>query len=149
MTLRGFATLIYWADDVTAAADWYTELLGTGPYFTRPGPGGRTSYAKFRLADGAELAIADRAVAPPGTVTGTGGAVMHWRVDDLDATLARLTAMGTREYQPVTPHGPVVTASVIDPFGNLIGVLQPAGHHLADFRPGGAPGREQAVPAGT
>ncbi|RFU22852.1 VOC family protein [Geodermatophilus marinus] len=149
MSLRGFATLIYWADDVPAAADWYTELLGAGPYFTRPGPGGRTSYAKFRVGDQAELALADRAVAPAGTVSGPGGAVMHWRVDDLDATLARLTSMGTREYQPLTPHGPVVTASVIDPFGNLIGLLQPEGHPLADFRRGGAAGRPEPVPAGT
>jgi hypothetical protein len=32
-------------------------------------------------------------------------------------------AMGAKEYEPPTPHGPVVTASVVDPFGNLFGLV--------------------------
>lgn len=123
MSLRGFSTLIYLVDDVAAAADWYTEFLGAAPFFTRPGPGGRISYAKFGIGeDQAELAIADRAKAPPGTMAGPGGAIMHWRVDDLEGTLTRLRSMGAEEFQPTTPHGPFVTAVVIDPFGNLIGL---------------------------
>ena len=123
MSLRGFSILIYLVDDVAAATDWYTEFLGVDPVFTRPGPGGRVSYAKFGIGDHqAELAIADRAKAPPGTVAGPGGAIMHWRVDDVAGTLARLQSMGAKEYQPTTPHGPFVTAVVIDPFGNLIGL---------------------------
>lgn len=31
---------------------------------------------------------------------------------------------GATEYQPITPHSEdVVTASVVDPFGNLLGVM--------------------------
>ena len=33
--LRGLATINYFADDLTAARDWYTRLLGTEPYFVR------------------------------------------------------------------------------------------------------------------
>jgi catechol 2,3-dioxygenase-like lactoylglutathione lyase family enzyme len=51
MTLRGISTLICLVDDVAAATDWYTELLGAGPFFTRPGPGGRVQYAKFAVGD--------------------------------------------------------------------------------------------------
>jgi hypothetical protein len=40
MSLRGIASLTYWAEDVAAAAAWYTELLGSGPNFTDPGPAG-------------------------------------------------------------------------------------------------------------
>ena len=40
MSLRGFATLNIWADDVPAAAAWYAEFLGIEPYFSRPGPDG-------------------------------------------------------------------------------------------------------------
>jgi catechol 2,3-dioxygenase-like lactoylglutathione lyase family enzyme len=123
MSLRGFSTLIYLVDDVAAATDWYTEFLGVDPIFTRPGPGGRVTYAKFGIGDHqAELAISDRAKAPPSTVAGPGGAIMHWRVDDVEGTLARLQSMGAKEYQPTTPHGPFVTAVVIDPFDNLIGL---------------------------
>ena len=36
--LRGLTTVSFWADDVAAAKRWYTELLGTPPYFARPDP---------------------------------------------------------------------------------------------------------------
>ncbi|WP_458112875.1 VOC family protein [Arthrobacter sp. R1-13] len=34
-----------------------------------------------------------------------GGALMHWHVDDLEATVERLQSMGATEYQPITAHG--------------------------------------------
>ncbi|MEV4659243.1 VOC family protein [Micromonospora sp. NPDC049301] len=125
MSLRGFATLNFWADDVAAATAWYEEFLGTKAYFLRSGPDGRPAYTEFRMGDyQAELGIIDRRYAPPGAA-GPGGAVMHWHVDDLDATVRRLLAMGATEYQPITPHGDggFVTAAVVDPFGNVLGVM--------------------------
>jgi hypothetical protein len=41
-----------------------------------------------------------------------GFATISFWADDLDATLARLLSMGATEYQPV-----------IDPFGNVLGVM--------------------------
>ncbi|SDQ62780.1 VOC family protein [Quadrisphaera sp. DSM 44207] len=131
MTLRGFSTLNYWADDVSAAVAWYARLTGVEPYFTRPGPNGGLNYAKFRIGDyQAELAIANRSFAPAGTGAGPGGAVMHWHVDDVEAVLERLMSMGAREYQPLTPHGMILTAAVVDPFGNLLGIIHNP-HYLA------------------
>ena len=125
MTLRGFATLNIWADDVPAAAAWYTELVGVAPYFERPGPDGRPAYVEFRIGDyQAELGIIDRRWAPPGASAEPGGVLMNWHVDDIEATMARLLAMGAKEYQPITPRGEgFVTAAVIDPFGNVLGVM--------------------------
>ena len=125
VNLRGFSTISFWADDVAAAMAWYTEFLGFEAYFTRPGPDGRPAYAEFRIGDyQAELGIIDRNYAPPGAATTPGGAVMYWHVDDLKATVARLLSMGAREYQPITPRGPgFVTAAVVDPFGNVLGVM--------------------------
>ena len=66
MSLRGFATISYWADDLPAAVAWYTRLLGVEPYFQRPGPDGRPAYAEFRIGDyQAELGLIDRKYAPP------------------------------------------------------------------------------------
>lgn len=49
---------------------------------------------------------------------------MHWHVDDLEATVERLLAMGATQYEPITPRSDdFVTASVVDPFGNLLGVM--------------------------
>jgi predicted enzyme related to lactoylglutathione lyase len=126
VTLRGFSTINFWADDVPAAVAWYTEFLGVEAYFTRPGPDGCTVYAEFRIGDyQAELGIVDRAYAPPGSATQPGGAIMYWHVDDLGATVDRLLSMGATEYQPITPRGTAgfVTAAVVDPFGNVLGVM--------------------------
>ncbi|MFD2795318.1 VOC family protein [Promicromonospora vindobonensis] len=125
MSLRGFATISYWADDVGAAAAWYTGLLGVEPYFKRNGPDGALAYAEFRIGDTqAELGIISRAYAPPGASTEPGGAVMYWHVDDLEGTVARLLELGATEYQPITPREEgFVTAAVVDPFGNVLGVM--------------------------
>ena len=49
---------------------------------------------------------------------------MYWHVDDVAATFERLLSMGAREYQPITPReAGWVTASVVDPFGNVLGVV--------------------------
>ena len=117
--LRGFATISFWANDLEAARNWYTELLGVEPYFARPG------YYEFRLGDSQdELGLIDSRYAPGGPSTGPGGAVMYWHVDDVRAALDRLLSMGAAEYQPYTERGMgFVTASVVDPFGNILGVM--------------------------
>jgi predicted enzyme related to lactoylglutathione lyase len=125
MSLRGFATMNFWADDVPAAAAWYSEFLDVDPYFERPGPDGNPAYVEFRVGDSEdELGIIDSRFRPAGP-TGPGGAVMHWHVDDLEATVQRLLSMGAKEYQPITAHGDsgFVAASVVDPFGNVLGVM--------------------------
>ena len=95
MSLRGFSTISFWADDVPAAVAWYAEFLGVDAYFTNAGPDGRVAYAEFRVGDSEdELGIVDRRYAPPGAADGPGGAIMYWHVDDLDATVARVRALG-------------------------------------------------------
>ena len=124
--LRGFATITYWADDMAAARRWYAELLGVEPYFERPGPDGLVAYAEFRIGDSQdELGLIQRGWQPAGAATEPGGAVMYWHVDDIEATFAKLLAMGAKQYQPITNQGDsgFVTASVVDPFGNVLGVM--------------------------
>ncbi len=123
--LRGLATVNLWADDVEAAGVWYAELLGIEPYFRRP-VGGPPAYIEFRLGDYQnELGIIDGRYAPEGAADGPGGAVVHWHVDDVATTFERLLAMGAKEYLPITAHGDAgfVTASVVDPFGNVLGIM--------------------------
>jgi predicted enzyme related to lactoylglutathione lyase len=118
-TLRGFATISYYAADHDAAKKWYTELLGMPPYFDKPG------YAEFRIGDyGHELGIIDSQYAPNGPATHPGGSIMYWHVDDIQAMLQTLLDLGASEYEPVTERGHgFVTASVVDPFGNLLGIM--------------------------
>lgn len=122
--LRGMATLNVWADDVAAARDWYANLFGLDAYFQLPSPEA-PAYVEFRIGDDEdEFGIIDRAYAPAAMQPGPGGSILHWHVDDLEGTFARLQELGATVYEPITPRsGGFVTASVVDPFGNVIGIM--------------------------
>jgi uncharacterized glyoxalase superfamily protein PhnB len=117
--LRGMATVSYWAADWQKAKSWYTELIGSEPYFLRDG------YAEWRLGDDQdELGLVDSRYRPSDEASGPGGAVLYWHVDDVHATFERLLRLGASEHQPPQDRGSgFVTATVIDPFGNLLGVM--------------------------
>ncbi len=134
---RGLATVSYYADDVAAAARWYAELFGVEPYFVRPEEG-PAAYVEFRVGDHQdELGIVDRRFAPRPDAPAPAGAVVFWHVDDLDATLERLFAMGATVHEELTPReAGFATASVVDPFGNILGVMHNP-HYLEML---GAPG---------
>ncbi|WP_163543916.1 VOC family protein [Occultella kanbiaonis] len=121
--LRGLTTITYLADDVAAAARWYAELLGTAPYFTRPETGD-PAYVEFRIGDYShELGIMSAAYSahPHGEPA---GATAYGAVDDLDAAVARALALGATAHEPITTRGDgFVTASVVDPFGNILGLM--------------------------
>ena len=118
--LRGLATINFYAADHAAAKKWYSDFLGMEPYFNVPG------YSEFRIGDFEhELGIIDSSFAPEGATNKAAGAITYWHVDDLQATFDKLISMGATIYQPVIPRGNngFVTASVIDPFGNLLGIM--------------------------
>jgi predicted enzyme related to lactoylglutathione lyase len=122
--LRGLSTVSFFAADVTAAAAWYTEVLGSPPYFRRPADG-PPAYLEFRVGDYEhELGIIDARFAPGGRAERPGGAIAYWHVDDVRAAFDRLLALGATEHEAPTERGPgFVTASVVDPFGNVLGVM--------------------------
>ncbi len=122
--LRGLATVSFFAADLDTAKKWYTDLLGSDPYFQRP-DSERPAYIEFRLGDYQhELGIINSNYAPKGAAAGPGGAVVFWHVDDVAATLEKLMAMGAKEYEPLTNRGAgFITASVVDPFGNILGIM--------------------------
>jgi predicted enzyme related to lactoylglutathione lyase len=122
--LRGLTTVSLFADDMDAARAWYTELLGLEPYFERSADG-RPAYLEWRIGDYQhELGIVDRRFAPRGRAEDPGGAITHWAVDDVEAAMARLVSLGATVHQPPIERGPgFVTASVVDPFGNVLGVM--------------------------
>ncbi|MDJ0343618.1 VOC family protein [Streptomyces sp. H10-C2] len=117
--LRGLATVSFWASDLAAAKSWYADLLGINPYFERPG------YVEFRLGDYQhELGLIDSRYAPGGTTAGPAGAVIYWHVDDVSATLEKLLSRGAKEHEaPIERGEGFRTASVVDPFGNILGVM--------------------------
>jgi len=95
------------------------------PYCERP-DAGDPAYIEFRRGDYQhELGIIDSKYAPPGVSAGPGGVIAYWHVDDVAGTLQKLMAMGAKEYEPLTHRGDAgwITASVVDPFGNILGII--------------------------
>jgi predicted enzyme related to lactoylglutathione lyase len=124
MMLRGLATVSFFADDIDAAREWYSKLLGIQPYFVRP-ESGPAAYIEYRIGDYEhELGIIDRRFSPHSAVTEPGGAVVFWHVPDVEDAVAKLLALGAKEHEAITPReAGFVTASVVDPFGNILGVM--------------------------
>jgi predicted enzyme related to lactoylglutathione lyase len=144
-TLRGMATVSFFADDMKKAKKWYSELLGIEPYFVRPDEK-NPAYIEFRLGDFQhELGIIDKKFQPKGATGGPGGAVLFWHVDDIKATHQRLMEMGCKEYEPITKReAGFITASVIDPFGNILGIMYNP-HYLEMFEAGATQKTEYPV----
>jgi predicted enzyme related to lactoylglutathione lyase len=111
----GLRTVAYQVDDLAKAKEWYTAVLGFGPYFDEP------FYVGFNVG-GYELGLhpADEI-----TPLGAGGSVAYWGVEDVRAVMARLEELGAPVHSEVQDVGEgILVASVIDPFGNLLGVIE-------------------------
>jgi predicted enzyme related to lactoylglutathione lyase len=126
--LRGLSTVSYWADDLEAAKTWYSELLGTAPYYDSQEAGQGPGYYEFRIGDYQhELGLIDSRFAPGGAANGPTGVVVYWHVDDVAATYEKLLAMGAKEHEGIKERGSgtgFITASVVDPFGNILGIME-------------------------
>ncbi len=129
---RGLANLNLVASDMDAAVAWYSQVLDAPPYFVRPETG-PVQYAEWRFGDDEdELALMSSAYRP--VLPSPGGALVSIHVDDIRAALERLVAVGATEVDPVTPRGEGWwSASVADPFGNLLGLIQ-SPHWAAQHR---------------
>ena len=130
-SVRGLATINFYAMDHEGAKKWYSELFGMEPYFNAPG------YFEFRIGDyQQELGIIDAKYAPGAVPQLPSGEIAYWHVDDLKASLDQLIEHGARLHQPITDHsggkGDFVIASVIDPFGNIFGIMTNR-HYLSIF----------------
>jgi predicted enzyme related to lactoylglutathione lyase len=122
--LRGLTTVAYLAADLPAAKAWYTQVLGAEPYFNR------TEYVEFRIGDYEhELGILDSKylgdLGGGAAASAPGGAIVYWSVDDAQAAYDRLIELGAQPHQPPRDFGEgFIGASVIDPFGNVLGIMR-------------------------
>lgn len=112
--LQGLRSFIMRVTDLPRATEWYTAVLGKPPYFNEP------FYVGFDVG-GYELGLHPEEVAP----VGRGGGAAYWGVDDADAAVARLLEHGATLEDPVQDvGGGIRLGTVIDPFGNRIGVIK-------------------------
>jgi len=110
----GLRTVIYQVSDLAAAKTWYAAAFGVTPYFDEP------FYVGFEIG-GFELGLdPDMSGVTPGN-----NAVAYWGVADIEEAWKRLLARGARPGDPVKEvGGDIKVATVADPFGNVIGLIQ-------------------------
>jgi len=109
--INGLRTVKYPVADLARAKEWFAEVFGVAPYFDQP------FYAGFAIG-GFELGLV-----PDGT-PGTAGAVVYWGVDDIEAEVARIVALGASEHEPIQEVGEgIKVAELKDPFGNVLGLI--------------------------
>jgi uncharacterized protein YndB with AHSA1/START domain/predicted enzyme related to lactoylglutathione lyase len=112
--MPGLRTLSFDVKDLAAAKKFYAAVLGKPPYFDEP------FYVGFDVG-GYELGLRP---AEADHQPGVGGATGYLAADDVDATVARVAALGaTLREAPEEVGGGIRTASVIDPFGNVLGFI--------------------------
>ena len=113
--LQGLRTLVYQVADLDAAKAWYSQVLGTPPYFDEP------FYVGFNVS-GYELGLQPRS---PADATQAKDAVTYWGVASAAEAYTRLLALGAQEYQPVQDvGGGIRLGAVTDPCGNILGVIE-------------------------
>jgi predicted enzyme related to lactoylglutathione lyase len=110
----GLRTVIYHAPDLAKAKAWYAAAFSVAPYFDEP------FYAGFEIG-GFELGL-DPDVS--GAKVGN-NAVAYWGVTDIEESYKHLLDRGAEPRQPVKDvGGDIKVATIADPFGNVIGLIQ-------------------------
>ena len=110
---QGVKTLLHPVSDLAAAKPVYTALLGIEPQTDGP------YYVGFE-AEGQQIGLV-----PGGGPQGMTSPVAFWHVPDIEAKLAEVIAAGATLKEPVRDvGGGRLVATVTDPDGNVLGLLQ-------------------------
>ena len=122
--LRIIGQIKFYADDVAAAKEWYTALLGIPPSWEYPKEGPLKGI-EFSLGDPPHiLQIVKRNASSESEITEPDRAIFYWYVSKFSITLQKLLAMGAKEYEEVLyHHHDYPSAAFIDPFGNILGIM--------------------------
>jgi predicted enzyme related to lactoylglutathione lyase len=110
---QGIKTVLYPVSDVAAAKAVYVALLGGEP---------QTDGEYYIGFDAAGQHIG---LLPGGGPQGLTSPVAYWHVEDIEAKLAEVTAAGATVKDAVqNVGGRRLVASVTDPDGNVLGLIQ-------------------------
>ena len=112
--MLGLRTTIYKVSDIKQATEWYSKVFETKPYFNEP------YYVGFDIK-GYELGLQPQEIA---NLNKTESVVSYWGVENIQETFDRLIKLGASENEkPYSVGGDIMTATVKDPFGNVIGLI--------------------------
>ena len=110
---QGIKTVLHPVSDLAAAKSVYAALLGVPPQT------GGSYYVGFEAA-GQHIGLV-----PNGGPQAMTSPVAYWHVPDIEAKLAEVTAAGATVSEPAHDvGGGRLVATVTDPDGNVLGLLQ-------------------------
>jgi predicted enzyme related to lactoylglutathione lyase len=110
---QGIKTVLHPVSDLAKAKEVYTALLGVPPQ-------NEGSYYVGFEAGGQHIGLV-----PDGGPQGMTSPVAYWHVSDIEAKLAEVTAAGATVQDPAHDvGGGRLVATVTDPDGNVLGLLQ-------------------------
>ena len=110
---QGIKTVLHPVSDVATAKAVYTALLGIPPQTD-------SSYYVGFEAEGQQIGLV-----PGAAAGGMTSPVAYWHVGDIEAKLAEVTAAGATVKEPAHDvGGGRLVATVTDPDGNILGLLQ-------------------------
>jgi lactoylglutathione lyase len=112
--MQGLRTVIYKVDDLERAKHWYSDAFGVIPYFDQP------FYVGFNIG-GFELGLDPDLT----NVVSGNSQIAYWGVENASEAFDRLIEKGASpDSVPQNVGGSIVVATVVDPFGNTIGIIE-------------------------
>ena len=112
--IQGLRTAVYKVADLEKAKAWYSDMLGIEPYFDEP------FYVGYNVG-GYELGLDPDL---DGVTTGNSVGI-YWGVADVNAAFADFVVKGAKiDSKPRDVGAGIIVASVLDPFGNVFGIIE-------------------------
>ncbi len=122
-SILGLRTTIYKVSDMEKARKWYATAFQVEAYFDEP------FYIGFNV-QGYELGLQPEEKAVGKKVESV---LTYWGVTDIHQEFKRLLELGaTTHEEPTNVGGELMVASLIDPWGNLIGLIYNPSFKLPD-----------------
>jgi uncharacterized protein len=120
LNIRGIDSVLFFVSDIHAAAQWYASLFDSSIEYENPFYAFvKTPFSTFGFHSADEKC--------PG---GRGGSVTYLEVENVDNTIALLMSKGASLHRgPITTTLGARAAMICDPFGSLLGIIEPVGNH--------------------
>jgi predicted enzyme related to lactoylglutathione lyase len=121
--MLGLRATIYKVSDIQRATEWYSNAFEANPYYNE------TYYVGFKIK-GYELGLQPEDNPNFNKIESV---VSYWGVEKIQATFDRLIELAATENEkPYSVGGDLMTATVKDPFGNVIGLIYNPHFQLKD-----------------
>lgn len=127
--MQGLRTVIYHVPDLARAKAWYSAAFGVLPYFDAP------FYVGFNIG-GFELGL-DPDMS--GVLAGS-NVEAYWGVANAGAAYQDLLSKGAQPHGPLREvGGGIWVATLLDPFGNILGIIENPHFQVREDAPAAAP----------